>query len=67
MRQGTAQDVTEFVFSRPSTAGVQPTPKSSLLPSETPLEEIKFSFASDYQLDIASGLGTGTCVCFFQL
>ena len=28
-------------------------------PSETPLEKTKFSFASGYQLEIASGLGMG--------
>jgi hypothetical protein len=30
--------------------------------SETPLEEIKISFARGYQLEISSGLGIGTCV-----
>lgn len=39
--------------------------KSTLFPSETPLEEAKISFASGYQLQIASALGTGTHVHFF--
>jgi hypothetical protein len=36
--------------------------------SETPLDKTKFSFASCYQLEIASGLGMGACVHFsFQM
>jgi hypothetical protein len=31
-------------------------------PSESPLEETNFSFASVYQLEMASELGTGACV-----
>ena len=36
-------------------------------PSETPLEEIQFSSAHGYQLQIASGLEMEACVHFFQL
>lgn len=33
-------------------------------PSETPLEKINFSFASGYQLEIASGLGMEAYIHF---
>jgi hypothetical protein len=35
------------------------------VPSETPLEKTKFSFVSGRQLEIASGLGKGTCLLPF--
>ena len=32
--------------------------------NESPLEKTNFSFMNSYQLDIASWLGVGDCVCF---
>jgi hypothetical protein len=43
---------------------MQPALGSSLFPHETPLEKTKFSLASGYQLNIASGLGMEACVHF---
>lgn len=34
--------------------------------SETPLEKTNLFFVSSYQLEIAPGLGTGTCVYFIS-
>lgn len=37
------------------------------LPSENPLEVTKYSFVSDYQLEITFGLAMEACVYFFLL
>ena len=63
MRQEPFKDTTDFVFCWPSTAGHVPLRIASF-PSETPLEKTKCSFASGYQLEIASGLGMEVCAHF---
>ena len=54
----------EFILCWPSTAGHRVLPLSVVsFPSETPLEKTTFSFASGYQLEMASELGMWGLVC----
>lgn len=46
---------------------MQPALKSSLLPSETPLEKTEFLFARSYQLEVDSELGVRVCLFFLSL
>lgn len=60
MRQGTSEDLTEFIFYWPSSAGHEAYPQEQFcFPSGILLEETKLLLSSGYQLEIASRLRIG--------
>lgn len=59
---GTSEDAVEFIFCGHLLLSMQPSLRVVWFPSGTPMGETRFSFASDYHLEIASGLEMEKCV-----